>query len=212
MSLPSIVWDWNGTLLNDVDLSVSSINVLLKQRSLPVLTKNRYLDIFTFPVRDYYEAAGFDFTTEEFEVPAIEYINIYESRVNDCSLHEDAPEVLKFFKEKGYRQFVLSAMHQEMLEKTLEHNGILHFFEGVAGLDNHFAVSKAECGAQLFSRANINSGKTWMIGDTIHDSEVAVELGIRCVLVAGGHQSENRLRSTGTFVVSRLKELKTFQF
>ncbi len=51
-----------------------------------------------------------------------------------------------------------------------------------------------------------------MIGDTIHDNEVAAELGIRCVLVAGGHQSENRLRSTGTFVISRLKELKTFQF
>lgn len=212
MSLPSIVWDWNGTLLNDVDLSVSSINVLLKQRSLPVLTKSRYLEIFTFPVRDYYETAGFDFTTEEFEIPAMEYINIYESRVNDCSLHEDAFEVLKLFKEKGYRQFVLSAMHQQMLEKTLEHNGILHFFEAVAGLNDHYAVSKAERGIQLLSQAGINSGKTWMIGDTIHDNEVAAELGIRCVLVAGGHQSENRLRSTGTFVISRLKELKTFQF
>jgi phosphoglycolate phosphatase len=106
------------------------------------------------------------------------------------------------------KQFVLSAMHQNMLEKTLKHNGIFHFFEGVAGLGDHFAVSKVDRGLQLISQFKIEKENAFIIGDTIHDFEVAQELGIRCILVADGHQSEERLQSTGTLVLKRLSGLK----
>lgn len=210
MNAPVIIWDWNGTLLNDLDLCVSSINVLLEKRNLPVLSARKYKEVFSFPVRDYYEAIGFDFGKEDFEVPAMEFIDLYEKGVEKCTLQNGALEILNFLKEKGMRQFVLSAMHQEMLERTLKHNGIFRFFEGVAGLGDHFAVSKVQRGRQLIGQFNIETENTWMIGDTIHDFEVAQELGIRCILVADGHQSEERLKSTGTNVIPELKYLNEF--
>jgi phosphoglycolate phosphatase len=208
----TIIWDWNGTLLKDLDLCVTSINILLEKRSLPKLDAQKYKAIFSFPVRDYYKAIGFDFAREEFEVPAIEFIELYESQVENCTLQPGALDILHYFEEKGTRQFILSAMHQEMLEKTLNYNGIFGFFEGVAGLGDHFAVSKVERGQQLISQFNIERENTWIIGDTIHDYEVAQELGIRCILIADGHQSEERLKKTGTLVVSALKNLKDFPF
>jgi len=210
MNAPVIIWDWNGTLLNDLDLCVSSINVLLEKRNLPVLSARKYKEVFSFPVRDYYEAIGFDFGKEDFEVPAMEFIDLYEKGVEKCTLQNGALEILNFLKEKGMRQFVLSAMHQEMLERTLKHNGIFRFFEGVAGLGDHFAVSKVQRGRQLIGQFNIETENTWMIGDTIHDFEVAQELGIRCILVADGHQSQERLLKTGVTVLDELKKLQEF--
>lgn len=206
--MPTIIWDWNGTLLNDLGLCIDSINALLKKRSLKLLDHASYKEVFSFPVKNYYEIIGFDFSKEDFEIPAKEFIDLYDSSVKNCPLHFSAVEILEFFRQKKYPQFVLSAMKQPMLEKTLKHNGIFHFFEGVAGLNDHYAVSKVERGKELLNEFNIDVQNTWMIGDTDHDFEVARELGIRCILVADGHQSEERLKETGAEVVSSLSELK----
>jgi phosphoglycolate phosphatase len=122
-------------------------------------------------------------------------------------LQKNAVGVLNSFREKGLRQFVLSAMEHEMLEKTLELKGISQFFEGVAGLKDHYAVSKIDQGKQLIRDFKINVEKAWLIGDTIHDFEVATELGVRCILIADGHQSVERLQKTGGTVIDDINEL-----
>lgn len=203
----SIIWDWNGTLLNDLDLCIASINKLLEKRKLDLLTPDTYKEVFSFPVKDYYSAIGFDFSKEDFAVPAREFIDLYNAGVPNCSLHPDARAVLDHIHAKGRKQFVLSAMQQDMLEATLKHQEIYSYFNGVAGLDHHYATSKIERGEELISAYNIDKTKATMIGDTIHDFEVAKELGIHCVLIANGHQSAERLQSTGAPVLNGLNEL-----
>ena len=173
-----------------------------------MLDHDSYKEVFSFPVKNYYQAIGFDFSKEEFEIPAKEFIDLYDGKVENCPLHLSAVEILEFFRQKEYPQFVLSAMKQPMLEKTLKHNGIFHFFEGVAGLNDHYAESKVERGRELIEKFEIETEDTWMIGDTNHDFEVARELGINCVLVADGHQSYERLKKTGAKVVASLDELQ----
>ncbi len=205
--MQSVIWDWNGTLLNDLELCISSINQLLGKRGLALLDHNRYKEVFSFPVKDYYEAIGFDFSREDFSVPAHEFIDLYENGVKNCLLQNHSMAVLDFFKTAGRRQFVLSAMHQGMLEQTLRQQQISRYFEGVVGLDDHYAVSKVDRGRQLISKFKIYKNKAVMIGDTIHDFEVSEELGISCILVANGHQSASRLKNTGVTVVESLEEL-----
>jgi len=212
MKQTAIIWDWNGTLLNDLDFCISTINQLLQNRNLPLLTRKTYKDVFSFPVKDYYAAIGFDFSKEDFAVPAREFIDLYDSGVGSCNLHPAAQETITFFKGNGARQFVLSAMKQTMLEHTLKHQAILPYFEGVAGLNDHYAVSKVDRGQQLIGQFNIETENAWMIGDTNHDYEVAEALGLKCILIADGHQSEKRLRKTGAVVLNELKELKDFSF
>ncbi len=210
--LKSIIWDWNGTLLNDLDFCISTINVLLEKRNLPKLNRNTYKDVFSFPVKDYYQAIGFDFAKEDFAIPAKEFIDLYDSNVKSCTLHNLATDILSHFRKKDIRQFVLSAMKQNMLEQNLKHNGIFDFFEGVAGLNDHYAVSKIERGEQLISEFNIENTSAWIVGDTTHDFEVAQQLGINCLLIADGHQSKERLKATGSPVISSLKNIKEFDF
>ena len=208
--MQSIIWDWNGTLLNDLDFCISTINVLLKKRELDLLDRFSYKEVFSFPVKDYYQTIGFDFLKEDFSVSAQEYIDIYNAGVSNCKLHSGATDVLEHFKNMGFRQFVLSAMQQDMLEHTLKHQNIFDYFEGIAGLNDHYAVSKIERGEQLIDHFSINKAQATIIGDTNHDFEVAQQLEVDCILVADGHQSKERLAATGAKVIDDLQQLKTF--
>ena len=212
--MTTIIWDWNGTLLNDIDLCVNTMNKLLKTRNLPFITQNVYRKVFSFPVKDYYQTIGFDFTKEDFDIPAHQYIDLYYECFDGCSLQNETEKVLDYFRQKNVRQFVLSAMEHGMLEKTLKAKGIFEYFEGVAGLTDHLAVSKVDQGKMLISKFSIEPAETWMIGDTVHDFEVASEMGVKCILIADGHQSEERLMKTGAPVLQNIGQLlnNNFQF
>lgn len=206
----NVIWDWNGTLLNDLELCVNTINSLLGLRNLPLLSNRSYKEVFSFPVKQYYESAGFDFSKEDFAVPAREFIDKYNAEVNQCKLHKSAKKVLKLFRSNNIRQFVLSAMKQDMLDSTIQFHGISGYFEKIAGLDDHYAVSKMEQGKRLLMETGIKTFETCLIGDTLHDYEVAEELGLDCILIADGHQSGKRLKATGTLVLRSLEEISGF--
>jgi len=202
-----IIWDWNGTLLNDAGLAVDTMNQMLEKRGLPELTMDRYKSVFTFPVKDYYQRIGFDFRKEPFEIPAIEFIEVYNSLVHGCALHSDTIRVLSSFRSVGLNQYILSAMEQQVLNTCLKHYQIEQFFEYASGLDNFYAASKVENGHNLIKRLSLNAEKLVLIGDTIHDFEVATELGCRCILIADGHQSKDVLQSTGALVLDSISQL-----
>lgn len=202
-----IIWDWNGTLLNDTELCVQTINEMLRKRGLQQLTVPEYKAVFSFPVKDYYQKIGFDFIAEPFEIPAREFIDNYNEQVHSCHLHEHSLTVLNHFQSFGIRQFILSAMKQDALDLCLEQQQINHFFEHVSGLDNHYAASKFENGQLLISKLSLNASELVLIGDTVHDFEVASELGCHCVLIANGHQSRQILESTGVLVIDKIGQL-----
>ena len=207
MKFETVIWDWNGTLLNDLSVAVTIINQMLIERNLKPITVEHYLEVFTFPVCDYYEQIGFDLEKEPFEIPAFQFISNYNIAVQTCRLHRDVTAILGCLKDQGYRQFILSAMEQQQLEKTVQQSGIPHFFEELVGLDNHFASSKIENGREMFTKRGLTPELTVLIGDTVHDYEVAEAIGCKCILVTHGHQSQRRLMKTGAKVVDSLDEI-----
>lgn len=203
----AIIWDWNGTLLDDIELCIQTMNSLLEERQLEILDKKGYRKIFTFPVRKYYEKAGFDFTKEPFEQPAMQFINLYYRNVDTANIFPEAKEVLQYFKGKGYHQSILSAMEEKNLLLSLEEKGLIHFFEKIAGITDHYAHSKVEIGKELFKRLPFHKDEVLLIGDTLHDLEVAEELKIDCILIANGHQSKERLLNNKAIVVNSLRDI-----
>lgn len=203
----NIIWDFNGTLLNDLDICIDSINTLLERRNLSRLDRKRYLEIFTFPVRDYYSIAGFDFKKESFEAVAVEFMDLYLARVSYSPLHQGVNEVLMHFTGKGYRQIILSAMEQEELTKLVRKNGIEPFFERIFGISDHLGGGKLGLAGRAIADTGFIPEQTCLVGDTLHDAEVAEKLGIKCILIADGHQSESRLLASGHPVLQSVTEL-----
>lgn len=206
--IKAIIWDWNGTLLNDLDMSILSMNQMLERRKYPQLTTEKYKEIFTFPVRDYYIKAGVNFTQDQWDEVAMEFINNYRTNVTHTEIHFRATETLNYLNHKNYRQYILSAMQQNFLNETVSEKLGDNIFEEVVGLNNHYAHTKIETARLLVEKINIPKSEIVMIGDTIHDYEVTEAAGINCILFSGGHQSRQRLEQTGALIIDNLQELE----
>ena len=103
MEYKNVVWDWNGTLLDDVKISVDTINVMLERKHLGKLTVEEYRSIFGFPVKPYYESIGFDFTRDDWEAVSRDFVNIYNDLAKDVELTPGIIPVLEGIKKKGIR-------------------------------------------------------------------------------------------------------------
>jgi phosphoglycolate phosphatase len=203
----AIVWDWNGTLLDDVHVCVDSINTMLGARNLAQLDYVSYRDVFGFPVRAYYEKAGFNFLQEPFDIVAIQFIDIYRERLLNCNLFPEVLDVLNQLAALQLPQYILSAMEQELLKTSLTEKGIPQFFNFIAGTSDHYADGKLGPAKRLQQMIDSEPQEILLVGDTIHDFEVAEEMGWQCVLIANGHQSELRLKATGKAVLKNLAAL-----
>ncbi|NOZ08899.1 MAG: HAD hydrolase-like protein [FCB group bacterium] len=203
-----IIWDWNGTLFDDAWLCLESMNKVLARRNMPPLTRERYVEIFEFPVINYYRKLGFDFEQEPFEISGSEFIREYNARHHLPGLQEGAREILQVMVDRGLTQSLLSAQQQETLDELIDHREIRSFFTGIIGLDNHYAYSKVKRGQAWMAALPCTPAEVLFVGDTLHDAEVAASLGCDCVLIPGGHQSPARLARAGVPVLSALREVE----
>ena len=205
-----VIWDWNGTLLNDVDFCCRIINRILVENNLPVLSLKKYREIFTFPVQNYYQAAGLDFTITSFEILGKDFIDEYESKKLTCSLFEYAEIVLSGIHKKGIGQSVLSAYLHDNLVSILDHYNLTKYFDNVIGLDNIYAGSKTHLGLSLVEQLNLPKKQILFIGDTLHDAEVAEAMGVHSILIANGHQVKEKLMGNNRFILNDLLSLKIY--
>jgi phosphoglycolate phosphatase len=188
-----VIWDWNGTLLDDVELALSVVNEILVENGAPTLTPDRYREIFDFPVRSYYERAGLDLDRIDFEDLSRRFCERFEAQLHRAPLFPAANSTLRAIRNSGARQFLLSGTEHATLQWMLRHYGIAGLFEAVQGLENTLAEGKIGAGRELLQRLRIDPQHAIMIGDTAHDAEVADALGIDCWLIATGHHSHERL-------------------
>ena len=182
-----IIWDWNGTLFDDVFLCMDIMNSILSRRNLNKLTVEEYRNVFTFPVKKYYQKIGHDLSGDNFERLSVEFISEYENRKYECKLYPDAVK--------------------HTLEEIVEYFGIRNFFVKLIGLDNIYAGGKMENGKRWIREIDCERNDVLLIGDTVHDYEVARELSIDCLLISCGHQSKDKLLPTGQKVLDSLSEL-----
>ena len=200
-----VLWDWNGTLLDDLTYAIG-----VRTRTFPAFGLPRigsvaeYHRQFTFPVRRYYERAGV--TDETFVAVAHAWMAEYVRGFDTVPLHGDAVETLARFAAAGVRQAVLSATRRDMLESQIARFPIRAYFTDVLGLSDIYARSKEAVGLDYLARCGVPAASTLMIGDTLHDAEVARAMGTGCVLVARGHQSRETLLTAGVPVMDTLLE------
>ena len=203
MNVSHIIWDWNGTLLDDTQACVNSINVLLAKRDVPTIDVPRYRDIFGFPVIDFYRRLNFPLESENWDCVAREFHDVFLADTT-FKLQASTVETLKRIQSLDIGQSILSASEQSILDTMLAGYGIRSFFTHVFGVNNLYGDSKIAIGHQLLTRVTMPKESIVIVGDTLHDVEVAHALGISCVLIAQGHQSRGRLEQAGVPVFDDL--------
>lgn len=210
MKYKYILWDWNGTLFEDVDICVKVMNKLLSKRGMPKINREYYRTIFCFPVIEYYIKLNFDFKRESFEKISVEFIEEYNKESYNAGLIKGVIDILERFNLHGIRQGILSAAYVNNLLEQVKRIGVEHLFNDFLGLQNIHAAGKIELAKEWFSKTNLNPNEIMLIGDTVHDYETARELNCDVVLVSYGHQSKETLKYCNTIILDTVQDLKDY--
>ena len=209
MKYKYIIWDWNGTILDDLQINFEVENTLLSRRGRNLIKDlEEYQEKFQFPIIKFYESLDFDLENERFEDIAREYVLEFDERFYELEIFPDAESVIREFKYKGIEQIILSQTEQRWLEKQVRVHDIDYLFTELLGAKDIYVKGKVAIALEWITRNDIDTAQVLMVGDTLHDFEVAENIGCDCILIARGHQSKERLLETGAPVLDSIEELR----
>ena len=204
-----VIFDFNGTILDDVQVGLKAENVCIKtflQR--PPMDLDEYLHAFTFPVKSYYERIGFKWDEGyTYEEVGDLWFKMYREFRDEYKIYDGVIDVLNKSHELGYKNILLSASSLEELKIQLKELQIESYFDEVLGIDNIYAESKIEIAKKWIEGKDPN--ECMFIGDSLHDLQSAQAMKIEnCVLVAKGHQAKDVLKASYDNVVDDIREVK----
>lgn len=199
-SYTHVIWDFNGTLYDDVEAGIESANRLLRAHGLKAFSSvEDYRAAFGFPIIDYYRRMGFDFEKTPYDSLAREWVPYYMEASKKSKVYVDAIPLLELFSKRCVTQILLSATEYRMLCGQVEDLKLGGYFAEILGQDNIHAHGKTEIARRW--REKNRDARVLFIGDTLHDAEVAKQLGADCVLLACGHQPREKLMRAGCLAV-----------
>lgn len=206
MKYDYVIWDWNGTLFNDLDASIKSLNKTVGHIIGREIEKKEYLEKLCFPIRDFYIKLGIDFEKYNFEELSINYNKMFLVESMKCPLQQGSKEMLQYISALGMKQAIISASEKSMLVERLVHFDIDRYFVDIVAMEDYFAESKIEK-AKNWRKDKLDKTMI-MIGDTVHDYKVAQSINIDCVLLSKGHASKERLLATKQKVIDNVADFK----
>ncbi|MDG1139730.1 MAG: HAD hydrolase-like protein [Opitutales bacterium] len=210
MNYEHIIWDWNGTVIDDARLCVQILNDELLKRGLPVINLEFYQENFSFPVNLFYKKIGLPSMGIRYEELNLVFITQYKKYCYFCNLHADVQFVLNKLTNAGVAQSVLSAGKETDIIEFVKYFKLLHCFSTISGVRNIRASGKKEISESHRQKIRCSTDKILLIGDTVHDLEIADHLGIDCILFSNGHNSHDVLLAKTSRVINSYEKLLQF--
>ena len=208
MSVKLVVWDFNGTIVDDVELCYEIETKMLQERHMQTYTLEQYRDTFCFPVIEYYYKMGYTFEEESYEDISVEFNQLYDEGFPSLKVMDDFIETIESFQVNGMENVIISASRQDKLLEQCHQLGISSYFKKILGTDNLLGSSKVEIAKQFMKEHKVLPEECMYIGDSLHDVETATAMGISTIhLVARGHQSKKVLSASFKEVHDALKEI-----
>lgn len=202
-----VIWDWNGTLVDDTQLCVNIVNDILAELKIPEISLQFYRDHFSFPVRSYYKKIGLPVEDESYQKISEKFISEYRRLWRSCSLQSNAHSVLSQLAEFGIGQSILSAAKSTDLTTFVGEFGLSPFVDPITGVSNIDAAGKVDISVGHLASLNDDPTSILLVGDTVHDEEVANHLGVRSLIFTGGHNSSYALKGCASELIDDLQQV-----
>ncbi|WP_017572259.1 HAD family hydrolase [Nocardiopsis halotolerans] len=198
-----IVWDWNGTLLNDNHANLAAVNAVCELFGRDPVEMDHWRSVFRRPlIPCYEELLGRAFEDGEWERAEQHYDSSYQQLLSSCELTVGVPDVLHEWARGGGTQSLLSMASHDHLVPLISERGLTAHFTRVDG--RRFRTqhdSKAEHLVHHLREQDIDPARVVLIGDIDDDAHAAREAGAHPILVTSGLMSRDRLEATGSLVV-----------
>ncbi len=206
MKYEYILWDWNGTLLDDLEATLLAVNDILEEYGKQPLDLAAYYSYIDTPIYKFYEHI-FDLNVVTMEMIKHKFGRFYDCRALDIKLAEGARGALEECYGAGIKQYILSAAHIDDLLRHAKRLGVFEFFAKIEAAPDYEAGSKIDRAKRLMKEEGIPVNKCVMIGDTLHDFDTAEALGVDCILYSKGHSDYETLKATGKRVCASFEDI-----
>ena len=200
MKYEYLIWDYNGTIIDDAWVAVAAENVVLRENGLPEIDMEFYLRECEMPIENFYRKI-YDFSKFDFAAIAHSFVKNYDLIAADAKPFPEVCSAIKRYSRLGIRQGVISGFETGRLEQSLKSFGLDGYFDFMSGSDDTSCGSKSERAVQVVKKHGYKPESTLFIGDMYHDHETARLVGADCVLIAKGHQGEQALKKHGGVTV-----------
>jgi phosphoglycolate phosphatase-like HAD superfamily hydrolase len=205
MTTPHVIWDWNGTLLNDFEITAEVSAIMIREAGHRDVSYEDIREHHTRPFSHFFRAlVGREPTEAEMDANLTRYTRMYDPVKHDLPLAVDALQALDLLKGHRVEQSVLSMAPQDELRALVAHNGIEGYFRSVDGAVTLGQEQKLASLERHIGRLELSPAATVLIGDTVDDFDAASALGCRTVLVTTGMHSARRLAATGSDVADTI--------
>ncbi|OGG52916.1 hypothetical protein A3H16_00945 [Candidatus Kaiserbacteria bacterium RIFCSPLOWO2_12_FULL_53_8] len=193
-----VVFDWNGVLIADTQAILDTDNDLLRSLGRRPISMQKYRDIFTMPVKDFFFALGFTEAEMRKDAKKIQetFHRLYEPRAARLRTRGGARYLLAWLKSRGISATILSNHTKEGLKVQLNRLGIAHYFDKVITNDKHQTMAqknKAVKLRDLVKKSGLKRSEILIIGDSPEEVEAGRAAGVRTVSLTGGYYSTKRL-------------------
>ncbi len=200
-----VVWDWNGTLVDDLPIVVECVNAALAQIGEGPIVADDYRNHFARPVHRFYDSLlQRPISNEEWTTLDRVFHERYAGSVDRVPLADGAIEAMDAVDALGWSQSILSMWWEEDLVACVARRGLDDRMVLIQGNRNDMGGTKASHLARHLDTLGIAAASAVMIGDSLDDEAAAREVGARCVLYDGGSHHPGKLRETGAPVAVTL--------
>ncbi|MDB4721317.1 HAD family hydrolase [Verrucomicrobiales bacterium] len=200
----NIIFDWSGTLVDDLNPVIEATNQVLMHYGKSSLTRKEFCDSFCLPFVDFYKSVLPGVPISELEEM---YTLFFDESEESVEILPGAVDLLNFCKESGFGAFLLSSIKNDHYVRQSEYLNLNIYFEKVytEALDKRIWIRS------LIDDCSLNSQETIFVGDMQHDIEAGHSAGVFTVAVLGGYTSEEMLlESAPDLVIDNLYQLSDY--
>lgn len=202
-----LVWDWNGTLLDDLPIVIRAVNRSIGTFGLDTIDADVYRDHYTRPVRLFYDRLfGRAINDEEWLRLNTSFHETYFELASDVDLALGARDAIKRLHAEGWTQSLLSMSPQDWLDSIVDRLGLTEWFEIVDGLSGPTGGLKATHLEMHLATLDIDGSDVVVVGDTPDDVAAAKHVGARPILFHGGSHHMDVLEAEGVPIAETISD------
>lgn len=203
-----IVWDWNGTLLDDNHAVVSAVNSVCTHFDREHIDIDEWRAIFSRPLRTCYERLlRCEITEDDWSRVDELYHVAYRELLDSCGMTDGVPHVLQDWAATGGTQSLLSMWFHDELVDLVTARGLHALFDRMDGLRSSVGGGSKDVHLRAHLDAQeLDPAEVVLIGDVLDDAHAAEQAGAHCVLVTTGVMDRPKLEKSGYPVADSLPE------